>query len=73
MHGLGGAEPLCTGTGNPCFDTSECPQGETCQIPPNGVPPDFILNVSDLQRILFGFEGKTYTETPGQLNPGGCP
>jgi hypothetical protein len=38
-----------------------------------GSPPNFILNVSDLQRILFGIEGFTYTTTPGQLNPEDCP
>jgi hypothetical protein len=38
-----------------------------------GTVPNYILNVSDLQRIIFGFEGQTYTETPGQLNPAGCP
>ncbi|MHC4695395.1 MAG: M28 family metallopeptidase [Planctomycetota bacterium] len=38
-----------------------------------GSPPNFILNVSDLQRILFGIEGLTYTATPGQLEPMYCP
>ncbi|UCE60084.1 MAG: hypothetical protein JSU63_21900, partial [Phycisphaerales bacterium] len=39
----------------------------------DGAPPNFILNVSDLQRILFGSEGQQYTDTPGQLNPADCP
>jgi hypothetical protein len=38
-----------------------------------GSPPDLILNVSDLQRIMFGFDGLTYTETPEQLAPADCP
>jgi hypothetical protein len=38
-----------------------------------GSPPNFILNVSDLQRILFGIEGLTYTATPEQLDPADCP
>ncbi|MFQ5591743.1 MAG: M6 family metalloprotease domain-containing protein [Phycisphaerae bacterium] len=39
----------------------------------DGTPPNFILNVSDLQRIKFGFEGREYVATPGQLNPADCP
>ena len=39
----------------------------------DGSPPDLILNVSDLQRIKFGFMGLTYTETPEQLDPADCP
>ncbi|MFQ5591170.1 MAG: hypothetical protein ACE5HE_08420 [Phycisphaerae bacterium] len=38
-----------------------------------GSPPNFILNVSDVQRIKFGFEGTAYTDTPEQLNPMDCP
>jgi hypothetical protein len=38
-----------------------------------GYPPDFLLNVSDLQRVLFGLAGQTYTDSPGQLTPGDCP
>jgi hypothetical protein len=38
-----------------------------------GSPPNFILNVSDLQRILFGLAGLRYTDTPNQLDPGDCP
>jgi probable HAF family extracellular repeat protein len=38
-----------------------------------GSPPNFILNVSDLQRILFGFEGQEYTDAPNQLDPADCP
>jgi len=38
-----------------------------------GSPPNFILNVSDLQRILFGFEGREYTDTPQQIDPADCP
>jgi cysteine-rich repeat protein len=73
LHGLGTAEPVCSVSGTPCFDDTECPDGESCVYPPNGVPPDFILNVSDLQRIIFGFEGRTWAETPGHLNPADCP
>ncbi len=38
-----------------------------------GIPPDCILNVSDLQRILFGSEGQRYTDVPDHLNPADCP
>ena len=38
-----------------------------------GSPPNFILNVSDLQRILFGLAGQQYTDTPNQLDPADCP
>ncbi|UCE59197.1 MAG: hypothetical protein JSU63_17355 [Phycisphaerales bacterium] len=38
-----------------------------------GCPPNFILNVSDLQRILFGLEGQEYTDTAYQLDPADCP
>ena len=39
----------------------------------DGCPPNFILNVSDLQRILFGQMGQQYTDSPEHLNPGDCP
>jgi hypothetical protein len=39
----------------------------------DGSPPNFILNVSDLQQILFGFEGERYTDSPVNLNPSDCP
>jgi len=35
-----------------------------------GSPPNYVLNVADLQRIKFGFAGQRYTETPEQLDPG---
>lgn len=38
-----------------------------------GAAPNLILNVSDLQRIKFGFEGIVYTATPEQLDPADCP
>ncbi|MFQ5590587.1 MAG: M43 family zinc metalloprotease [Phycisphaerae bacterium] len=38
-----------------------------------GTAPNYIANVSDLTRVKFGFEGRTYTETPEQENPGNCP
>ncbi|UCE61414.1 MAG: hypothetical protein JSU63_06630 [Phycisphaerales bacterium] len=38
-----------------------------------GSPPDYILNVSDLQRILLGLEGLMYTDISGQLDPADCP
>jgi len=50
--------------------------GDADEICDSGVPcvvPQGILNVSDLSRIKFGFIGKTYTETPGQVAPGDCP
>jgi len=35
--------------------------------------PQQVLNVSDLQRIQFGFKGYTYQQTPQQEDPGDCP
>jgi len=46
---------------------------ETCDPGVPCVVPQGILNVSDLSRIKFGFIGKTYVETPGQMAPGDCP
>ena len=37
------------------------------------VVPQQILNIGDLQTIKFGFQGKTYVETPGHENPADCP
>ncbi len=39
----------------------------------DGSPPNFILNISDLQRIKFGFQGTRYADTPDQLDPADCP
>ena len=39
----------------------------------DGSPPNFILNVSDLQRIKFGFQGQRYADAPDHLNPSDCP
>ncbi len=38
-----------------------------------GTAPNYIANVVDLTRIKFGFEGRTYTATPEQEDPGNCP
>ncbi len=38
-----------------------------------GTAPNYIINIADLQRIKFGFEGRRYTQTPEQLDPGDCP
>lgn len=38
-----------------------------------GTAPNYIANVSDMTRIKFGFEGRTYTVTPEQEDPGDCP
>jgi hypothetical protein len=38
-----------------------------------GSPPNYIPNVSDLMRILFGFDGRPYNATPDQEDPGDCP
>ncbi|UCE59406.1 MAG: VCBS repeat-containing protein [Phycisphaerales bacterium] len=38
-----------------------------------GAAPNYLLNVSDLQRILFGLEGQQYVDAPDQLNPANCP
>jgi len=37
------------------------------------VVPQQIVNVGDLSTIKFGFKGYTYTQTPGQVDPGSCP
>ncbi len=41
--------------------------------PPNGNPPNYILNVSDLQQIVKAFVGDAWTDDPGNMNPGQCP
>ncbi len=38
-----------------------------------GSPPNFLANVSDLQNILIGFEGRPYAGSPGHLDPADCP
>ncbi|UCE59411.1 MAG: hypothetical protein JSU63_18455 [Phycisphaerales bacterium] len=38
-----------------------------------GCVPNFILNISDLQLILFGLEGECYTDSPQNKIPSGCP
>jgi hypothetical protein len=37
-----------------------------------GSPPNYILNVSDLQQILFGLLGRPWTQSPANLQPGDC-
>ncbi len=39
----------------------------------SGNPPQYILNVTDLSQIKFGFLGNPWTNDPGNLQPGGCP
>jgi hypothetical protein len=38
-----------------------------------GSPPNYILNVSDLQRILFGYDGETWTYNAEHMTPADCP
>jgi len=38
-----------------------------------GSPPNFVLNVADIQRIKFGFLGQIFTDVPEQLDPADCP
>ena len=38
-----------------------------------GSPPNCLVNVSDLQRILFGFVGQKYTDSPSHMDPADCP
>ncbi len=38
-----------------------------------GSVPNYIINIADLQRILFGFAGDPYTREPSQLDPADCP
>ncbi|UCE61023.1 MAG: hypothetical protein JSU63_04575, partial [Phycisphaerales bacterium] len=39
----------------------------------DGAPPNYLLNVSDLQRILIGHEGQRYGDAADQLDPADCP
>ena len=39
----------------------------------DGSPPNFVLNVSDLQRILWGIDGQQYLDSPEHLDPADCP
>jgi hypothetical protein len=39
----------------------------------DGSPPNFILNVSDLQRILWGIAGQQYLDSLEHLNPADYP
>ncbi len=41
--------------------------------PPNGNPPNYINNVSDLGQILKAFVGDAWTDDPGNMDPGQCP
>jgi hypothetical protein len=41
--------------------------------PGAGRPPNFILNVSDLQRILWGIDAQQYLDAPEHLDPADCP
>ncbi len=41
--------------------------------PPNGNPPNYIINVSDLGQILKAFAGDAWTDDPGNMDPGQCP
>ncbi len=38
-----------------------------------GSVPNLLVNVSDVQRVLFGFAGSAYSHIPEQLNPADCP
>ena len=70
-HGIQG-EPTVPHT--TWLDIHGVKAGPYCE-PPNVdcVVPQQILNVADMQTIQFGFYGQTYTETPGQNDPGSCP
>ncbi|UCE62451.1 MAG: peptidylprolyl isomerase [Phycisphaerales bacterium] len=70
LHGLGRPPGVCSETLTSCVDSAECPPGERCV---SGNPPQYLLGVSDLQRILFGIEGQKYTFAVDQLDPGDCP
>ena len=39
----------------------------------DGVPPNFLLNVADLQRVLWGIGGQQYLDSPEHLSPFDCP
>ncbi len=41
--------------------------------PPNGNPPNYILNVSDLAQIKKALVGDAWTGDPGNMNPQECP
>jgi hypothetical protein len=70
LHGLGEPPGVCSKSLTACTDVSECTPGEICTT---GSPPNWILNVSDLQRILWGIAGQRYTDAPEHLDPGDCP
>jgi hypothetical protein len=74
LHGLGDGEPVCTVSGEPCFEDVDClPDGGVCRIPGNGRPPNYILNVSDLQQILKGLANHPWVDGSAYINPGECP
>jgi len=73
LHGLGTGTTVCVISGTPCFDELDCAPGEACTVPANGTPPNSIINVSDLQRIILGVQGSTWMAIPDHLNPADCP
>ena len=60
----------CSDRLTPCAESSEFPPIEMHTA---GSLPNFVLNVSDLQRTKFGFQGQEWTDTPDQLDPADCP
>jgi hypothetical protein len=70
MHGLG----RCSDTTSlSCASDAGCPPGETCLT--DGNPPNYILNVSDLQAVYVHSltNGLPWVNTQGGLDPGDCP
>jgi hypothetical protein len=39
----------------------------------DGGAPNYILNVGDLQNILFGLDSQPYIQSPQHLDPADCP
>ena len=57
--------------------TDDQPQAHTTWVDlhglGDGIPPNYIINVSDLQLIVKGVTGGHWTDFGGALNPGDCP
>ncbi len=70
----GGGRKECSISGILCSEHEDCePSGGTCIVPQApGSPPDYIINISEVQRTKFGFIGQTYAENPGYEDPGDC-
>ena len=59
------------------WGTANLPQAHPTWIDLHGLgygsPPQYILNVSDLSQIMFGYNGNPWTQDTSNLQPGECP